>query len=246
MKTKLIFIIIFSFASVYSYTQTERKYIRSLELGFNNHYLLSNTYNTDFNYGVSFAHNWNWEKFRLSLGINYSTFNWCFECKPYCREDLLYKRTYKMKYLSFPISGAYTFHKTEKFSHGIAASFIASKALPVYSIVDSYIDKEDSKILINNEKGFVIEIDKLILFDMSYRIGPELSYRLSERINFRFMPYFEHKILYNMKYILGWHLEYMSYAKPSFTAYEIFYYFEEPKYVLGLNLSIDFLLPRYD
>jgi hypothetical protein len=245
MKTKLIFIIIFSFASVYSYTQTERKYIRSLELGFNNHYLLSNTYNTDFNYGVSFVHNWNWEKFRLSFGINYSTFNWCFECKPYCRQDLLYKRSYKMKYLSFPISGAYTFHKTEKFSYGIAASFIASKALPIYSIVDSYIDKDDSKILINNEKDFVIEIDKLIQFDFSYRIGPELSYRLSERSNLRFMPYFEHKILYNMKYIIGSHWEYYTFGRDSFIANEFFYYFDEPKYVFGFNLSIDFLMPSY-
>jgi hypothetical protein len=228
---------------VYSYTQSERKYISSLELGFNNHYLLNDTYNTEFNYGVSFAHNWNWEKFRLSLGVNYSTFNWCFECKPYCRQDLLYKRTYKMKYLSFPISGAYTFHKSEKFSYGINASFISSKALPIYSIVDSYLDKDDSKILINNEKDFVIEIDKLIQFDFSYRIGTELSYRLSERSNLRFMPYFEHKLLYNLKSITYYHKEYDT-MKPSLTRIEVYYFFYEPKYVLGLSLSIDFLLPR--
>ncbi len=172
MKTKLIFIIIFSFMCVYSYTQSERKYISSLELGFNNHYLLSDTYNTEFNYGVSFAHNWNWEKFRLSLGINYSTFNWCFECKPYCRQDLLYKRTYRLSYLSFPLSAAYTFKKTEKLSYGIAAFIISSLLMLESAIVDSYLDKEDSRI--GNTKEIALD-DKLKNLDLSYRIGPELS-----------------------------------------------------------------------
>jgi hypothetical protein len=65
MKTKhIILIIIFSFASVYTYSQSEKKYVNSIELGINNHYLLSDFYNTDFNYGVSLLYNWNWEKFR--------------------------------------------------------------------------------------------------------------------------------------------------------------------------------------
>ena len=236
MKTKLIFIIIFSFASVYSYTQTERKLMNSVELGINNHYLLSDTYNTDFNYGVSLLFNWSLKNLRFSTGINYSSFNWCLECKPYCRPDFLFKRTYKMKYWSIPMSAAYTIYRTDRFFYGFSGSIILSKDLLYYGIVDSYLDKKNSNII--GEKAMTLG------FDLSYRIGPEFSYKLSENFTLRFKPYFEQKLLYNMKYIKFSLWEYDIMKPTSFTSVDIYYFFYEPKYVLGFSLSVDFLLPR--